>query len=564
MNKVIIGLTIFDIDKGYNWLLNLKFIPYKLVVFFNTSSNVEKFYTLAGNKGINLVSISLNNAYQNALKGLYGELVTDENFCSNNTDYYAAKNILQKHLYDEWEYDSKTYIIDSEDEKLDFNILDKTFNNSSDITLIDSIKNKFKFRNKIVVFLTKDALLIPNIKIELNFPKILRNTHDYIWPMIAETKNFKVKNINIFQLSNYYDEFSVSHDFFSYFFSYMIQSKNMDISKEKFISLLKNKKIMNKILISFKLPTCQMKEVIKKINSFNNEEIFFAFSRMRETLNRFHTKKEIFKISRQLEKKFSLKSLRLLGIGSESIVYTDEKKVYKYFISKKVDLSNLIRFSLRFKKCQHFYVIKIKKYHGHKIIIYKYEQSTHYKGGMANQLIDFLIFQYNNGFVFKNIKKENFIIVKGVIKLIDYGQSFSEYSEELFNIACLRAYQMLKYVNLTEFELRRFTIYTMKFGFDLLQIGYKNFKFLLDDKISPTKNALLSENEVIWPINMLDQYLMSSKSIGLESLSLNVTDYWYNGDKNNAYLIMQILHKNSFEIINALPNIMIEDRKSVV
>ena len=563
MRKIILGVTIHNIDRGLEWLSNLLLLPYKLVVFFNNSDCTNDFYNMAIQKGLNIIPVFYHVAYQNALNSLYGELVTDDDFSSDSTDFYTAKNILQKHVYDEWEENCIACIADSEDIILDIDLFEKILDISGDIVLVRAAVNNKLFRGNIVAFNKREALLIPNIKINVNFSVNLEYTHDFIWPIIAINKKYIVRVIDFEKPLDYNNIFCAAYDLLSYIFSRIMQTHDINISREKIVDLFGEIRKKEESLLMFSLTEGQKKSVQNIIKCMQDEDLIFAFTRVREPINRFHTDIEISEIAKLIEETFFSSSLRLLGMGSESIVYTDNINVYKYFISNSVNLSFLMEISSCFATNEHFYSIRIEKCCGHSILIYKYEESKPYTGGMADQLVDFLLFQKNNGFVFKNIKRENFIVVNGVLKLIDYGYSFDIYTDDLFKIACLRAYQMLKYVNLSEYELRKLTIHTMKFGYTLLQFGYSNFRFLLDNKLNIGKSTTTIQNDFTSCLDDLDEFLHSSYLKGLDTLSLVIRDYWFDEDKYNIDKLFRMLSDNNYRIISVLPNVVIDNETAL-
>lgn len=177
-------------------------------------------------------------------------------------------------------------------------------------------------------------------------------------------------------------------------------------------------------------------------------------------------------IQSKIENKFALpsNSLRLLGCGSEGVVFTDERHAYKYFFKPLENIDFLKTIEKRFHSCAQLYALEFFEMDGATIIRYPFEQSEPYESGHAREFVELLRFAKQNGLVFDNYKKDNFVVVNGKLKLVDYGISFLPYSEELHKKSVKRVFEMLRYPFLDENEYGQ-----------LIRRSYQNGTRFIDD-----------------------------------------------------------------------------------
>lgn len=183
-----------------------------------------------------------------------------------------------------------------------------------------------------------------------------------------------------------------------------------------------------------------------------------------------------------LEKHFGLteNSLRLLGNGGESIVFTDGRHVYKYFFVGLNNYDSLREMSACFGRCDRFYTLEFFDVDGKKVIRYPYEDSEPYKGGHARELAELIAFAKANGFAYDNYKPSNFIVVDGRLKLVDYGKSFVPHTEELYLRSIERVYQMLRYPFLSEDEFKQLICRSYKNDAEYINYGKDVFEALVE------------------------------------------------------------------------------------
>ena len=139
-------------------------------------------------------------------------------------------------------------------------------------------------------------------------------------------------------------------------------------------------------------------------------------------------------------------NIRLLGSGYESVVFTDDSKVYKIF-RKDPEYYRHIGEQLagRFEGCKHLYDVTFEMLEGHTVFTYDYEPSRSYSGGMESELIETMAEFALCGIVCIDVKPNNFRITPSGLKYIDYGHDLRPYNEQDFLAMCLRTFLCIKY-----------------------------------------------------------------------------------------------------------------------
>jgi len=134
-----------------------------------------------------------------------------------------------------------------------------------------------------------------------------------------------------------------------------------------------------------------------------------------------------------------------LGEGQEGVVFTDEQRVYKVFDS--VSESKLLFLKTNLKlllNAEHLYKIEdIVNFQNQYIMIYPFEKSEPIIELNENDLVGFLVEMWQRKLIAKSIKPENFVRVKGIIKLIDY--ELEPFTDNLFLNMCVRSFIHTKY-----------------------------------------------------------------------------------------------------------------------
>ncbi len=174
---------------------------------------------------------------------------------------------------------------------------------------------------------------------------------------------------------------------------------------------------------------------------------------------------------------------KMLGSGLEGVVLKDNNDfIYKIFY-KDENLTSLRKHSRDFAKCNQLGKIEFIDLFGYTAIKYKQcGEINKYSGGHTKELVSLIRFLKDNNLVITNIKKDNFILLNGKLKYIDYGKSFVEYSIDKYNRMVKRTFEMLKYSNLS---LNEFTELIEKDYMNCdkeILFGMDNFEKLLNKR----------------------------------------------------------------------------------
>lgn len=166
------------------------------------------------------------------------------------------------------------------------------------------------------------------------------------------------------------------------------------------------------------------------------------------------------KYRKHLQNYFGLKKcLRKLGSGAEGVVFTDENFVYKSFYNildhEWIFLNDK---SICFPQNDLLEKIDCFESEGFRFIRYPFHLFKPLENVNILQIIDFLKFCKQNGFVYTNIKPSNFIQnTSGEIKLIDYGKSFEPFHHDKFINSTKRAYLLWKYPEMKGEDFQKLT-----------------------------------------------------------------------------------------------------------
>lgn len=156
--------------------------------------------------------------------------------------------------------------------------------------------------------------------------------------------------------------------------------------------------------------------------------------------------------SKQILNNLGLTYIEYLGIGTQGVVFFQNKWVYKVIFSESTDWNNT-QWYRTFFKTHHFItnsfykleeIIEIEA----KISVEKYnyekgEQITNYT---ETEAIDLLANCWQEKITICDCKPENFIRVNGMLKVIDMG-ACTYYSDNLFLNSCVRMFIFIKYGN---------------------------------------------------------------------------------------------------------------------
>ncbi|GHA62433.1 glycosyltransferase family 2 protein [Photobacterium aphoticum] len=138
--------------------------------------------------------------------------------------------------------------------------------------------------------------------------------------------------------------------------------------------------------------------------------------------------------------------LQLLGIGSEAIVMTDGKRVFKCIDYWKTripaeQIKLLQQDGSQWRDLPGLYALDEVVSDGKNLVLtYPYEVSIPYQGGYCEQVINLLHSCSKVGIVCNNIHPKNLIKTQNEVKLIDYGSDIRPWSELGFEHMVRRAY----------------------------------------------------------------------------------------------------------------------------
>lgn len=157
--------------------------------------------------------------------------------------------------------------------------------------------------------------------------------------------------------------------------------------------------------------------------------------------------------------RFSLDRLRLLGSGSEAVVLTDERTVFKCIDNwaDRMPLGQLdfLRGQVgRWTEATGLYVLReVAEIGSWAVIIYDFEASTPYEGGHEADLLRLLDGCCIAGVVCNNVHPKNLVVAKSGVMLIDYGSDIRPWSPLGFEHMARRAFLAHKHAAHPELQL---------------------------------------------------------------------------------------------------------------
>ena len=359
------------------------------------------------------------------------------------------------------------------------------------------IKEAISRGGNTIVF-NRELLNIPNWSIQIG-DKIGRRS-DYFWVLIAKKNGYKIINAPFATLhdrSNAEFDFEKEKeklllDLIGSSFTKAVAEVGIDAPEEDFCCSYK--KFFLSRLTKFVASFYRIQGLLsiikdeKYLEYFTDNELFSYLKSMQAYLEaekivcayddirrKLHMQKHMRNkdaFQKNIEEYFHLSknSLRLLGNGGEGVIFTDEVYVYKYFFKPLKNISFLKQISKKFQNCKQLYKLDFFEISDTTVVRYRYEDSAPYRGGCVNDFAELLRFAEQNGFIFDNFKQSNFIVVNGVVKLIDYGKSFLPFSQKGMDKSIARVYEMLRYPFLSETEFKQ-----------LIQRSYNGLTLYIDD-----------------------------------------------------------------------------------
>jgi hypothetical protein len=190
---------------------------------------------------------------------------------------------------------------------------------------------------------------------------------------------------------------------------------------------------------------------------------------------------------------FSLERIRLLGSGSESVVFTDECTVYKCIDYWK---TRMPQHQLEFLQDQvgrwvntpGLYELREILVDGPWVVLtYDYEASSPYEGGHEADLIRLLDGCSSVGIVCNNVHPKNLIFTPSGVKLIDYGSDIHPWTPLGFEHMARRAFLTCRHAAHPDLQ----SLMRSALSNDGLpeMVGYESFRERLDGAMGHHVNA---------------------------------------------------------------------------
>ena len=213
------------------------------------------------------------------------------------------------------------------------------------------------------------------------------------------------------------------------------------------------------------------------------ETIKVAFDTLVSDIRLSEKEQVVSSLKKSLAEKLHIEenSIIRVGIGSEGVVFRIGKTIYKLFYSSPDNLSFLIKMRDVFGTCRFLYLYDVDYCDGHAIIKYQCDTSSRLKGQInPEEMAELLRFSKDNSFVFKNLKRENFVSTPEGIKFIDYGKDIIPFSEETFNRSVERGFQLVRYPFLEEASFKELVNLSWQSRADAVNAELDLFKRIVD------------------------------------------------------------------------------------
>ena len=388
--------------------------------------------------------------------------------------------------------------------------LDEIFSGKTNRRLFvaDGEVRDVKSRGGNTLVFNREILKVPNWSLEVK-DKIARRG-DFFWILKAKAEGFKIADVPFATKHNrgktafnfVKERGKLLRDLIGSSFTKAVEEVGMDAKCEDFYKAYQSKfeERLTKFVCSFFRIQALLKMLgdkkyladfscanlayfVKLCKEYmDKESIEAACKKMRESLAMNQDLQRKDEIQQKLAEYLGISKgdLRLLGNGGEAVIFTDKEFVYKCFFTPLQNKEFLKKISLNFGECEQLYPIELLSVSTLDVIKYRFEKSSPYEGGHARDLASFLRFAKEHGFAFDNIKKSNFIVASGKLKMIDFGKSFIPFEAEKFKTSSvMRAYQMFRYPTLSEDDFKRmiFRSYTDERTF--LSDGWQNLDALV-------------------------------------------------------------------------------------
>jgi len=173
----------------------------------------------------------------------------------------------------------------------------------------------------------------------------------------------------------------------------------------------------------------------------------------RHQLGQWIHKERVTTARHRVMRRYSLQEVRVLGCGSEAVVFTDGRTVFKCIDYWK---TRIPAEQINFLRDQGplwvglpgIYPLQSVEEDGPWVMLtYEYEESTPYQGGHEDALIQLMDGCTQAGIVCNNIDPKNLVVTAAAVKLIDYGSDIRPWSPLGFEHMALRAFVTCRYAN---------------------------------------------------------------------------------------------------------------------
>ena len=166
----------------------------------------------------------------------------------------------------------------------------------------------------------------------------------------------------------------------------------------------------------------------------------------REKLPVSSTQKEVEDARHFIETELHAENLTLLGAGSEGLVFTDGKLVYKHFHHgvqhfERGQMETIARLTEAGSILKHVpSVERIVSVRGRVVVVSSYVDGRPYSGGHLREILSLLNECKTAGICLTNISPNNLLVDSSEVKYVDVGTSIVKFSDEHFEQMCRRAY----------------------------------------------------------------------------------------------------------------------------
>lgn len=172
-----------------------------------------------------------------------------------------------------------------------------------------------------------------------------------------------------------------------------------------------------------------------------------------DLLQRWVARERAVTAEHRVRRRYTLGKLRVLGSGSEAVVFTDGRTVYKCIDYWK---SCMPRSRIDFLQGQvglwagvpGLYVLHDVVEDGPFVILsYEFEESSPYQGGHEHEVVALMNSCSSTGIVCNNVHPKNLVVAASGVKLIDYGSDIRPWSPLGFEHMARRAYLACHHAN---------------------------------------------------------------------------------------------------------------------